>query len=151
MSSITMTSARMMRLMARPTVSSARWRRTRTPRVSRLNQETWWPASMADWPRGRRAGDVVGDAGEAVDVAGGVDASGLSPERRARLLVDVARAHAQRRQAGVALTALREGEQVAPEQVRGDPLARAAVKDLVSLFGRRTPPELVELARRCAL
>lgn len=93
----------------------------------------------------------LGDAGEALDVAGGIDASGLSSERRTRLLVDVARAHAQRRQAGEALAALRDAEQLAPEQVHGDPLARTVVRDLVALFGRRTPPELVELGRRCAV
>ncbi|HEX6421994.1 MAG TPA: hypothetical protein VFZ79_00845 [Acidimicrobiales bacterium] len=93
----------------------------------------------------------LGDAGEALDVARGIDASGLSSERRTRLLVDVARAHAQRRQAGEALSALREAEQLAPEQVHGDPIAGAVARDLVALFGRRTPPELVELGRRCAV
>ena len=54
MSSMTMTSARMIRLIARPVVSSARWRRTRAPRCSRLNQETLWPASIAAWPSASR-------------------------------------------------------------------------------------------------
>ena len=37
--------------MALVTVSSARWRRTRTPRSSRVNQATCSPASTACWPR----------------------------------------------------------------------------------------------------
>jgi transcriptional regulator with XRE-family HTH domain len=37
----------------------------------------------------------LSDAGEAIDCAANIDATGLSPERQARLLVDVARAHAQ--------------------------------------------------------
>ena len=40
--------------MARLVLSSARWRRTSAPRASRQNQVTWWPASMAAWPRASR-------------------------------------------------------------------------------------------------
>jgi hypothetical protein len=43
----------------------------------------------------------LGDAGRALRAAGAVDVSGLSSERRARMLIDVARAHAQRRGADV--------------------------------------------------
>jgi transcriptional regulator with XRE-family HTH domain len=91
----------------------------------------------------------LGDAGEALDVAQGIDASGLSPERRARLLVDVARAHAQRRHAGEAVAALLDAERLAPEQVRSHHLARATVADLLDQFGRRPPDQLLALARRC--
>ena len=40
----------------------------------------------------------LGDAGRALRAAAAVDTSGLSAERQARMLIDVARAHAQRRQ-----------------------------------------------------
>ena len=40
-----------MRPTALVTVSSARWRRTSTPRSSRANQATLMPASTAVWPR----------------------------------------------------------------------------------------------------
>ena len=43
-------SARRIRVIALVTESSARWRRTRTPRASRVNQATWRPASTAAWP-----------------------------------------------------------------------------------------------------
>jgi transcriptional regulator with XRE-family HTH domain len=91
----------------------------------------------------------LGDAGEALDVAQGIDASALSLERQVRLLVDVARAHAQRRHAGEAVAALLDAERLAPEQVRSHHLARAAVADLLDQFGRRPPDQLLALARRC--
>jgi hypothetical protein len=63
----------------------------------------------------------LGDAGEAIDLARAIDASGLSPERQSRLFIDVVRAHAQRRHGGEALAALLEAEQIAPEQVQPPP------------------------------
>ncbi|MCE0446145.1 hypothetical protein LT493_18800 [Streptomyces tricolor] len=45
----------------------------------------------------------LGERGEAIDIGQGLDASGLSIERRARLLMDLGRAHAQRRHFGDAL------------------------------------------------
>ena len=48
----------------------------------------------------------LGDAGRALRVAATVDTSGLSAERRARLLIETARAHAQRRQASEAVPTL---------------------------------------------
>jgi transcriptional regulator with XRE-family HTH domain len=90
----------------------------------------------------------LGDAGEALDIAKGIDASGLSPERQARLLVDVARAHAQRRHAGEALAALLDAEHLAPEHVQSHHLAHATIGDLLDQLGRRPPAELVDLARR---
>ena len=51
----------------------------------------------------------LGDAGRALRAAATVDTSGLSAERRARMLIDVARAHAQRRQVSEAVAALRPG------------------------------------------
>ena len=73
--------------------------------------------------------------------------SGLSAERRARLLIEVARAHAQRRQADEAVTALLQAEQITPELVRGHVLVRQLVSDLLTM---QDPPaaELRDLARR---
>jgi len=45
-----------------------------------------------------------------------IGAAGLSPERQARYLIDLAAAHAMRRQIGEALSCLQEAERLAPEQ-----------------------------------
>jgi transcriptional regulator with XRE-family HTH domain len=89
----------------------------------------------------------LGDAGRALRVAAAVDATGLSAERRARMLIDVARAQAQRRQVAEAVAALREAEAITPEQVRGHELVRQLVSDLVTM---QDPPssELRGLAGR---
>jgi transcriptional regulator with XRE-family HTH domain len=92
----------------------------------------------------------LGDAGEAIDLAAEIDASRLSPERQARFLIDVARAHAQRRHVGDATAALVQAERLAPEMVRGHIMARQTIRDLVQLTGRRTPEELGDLAQRAA-
>ncbi|MFH8774906.1 transcriptional regulator [Streptomyces sp. NPDC017958] len=55
----------------------------------------------------------LGDAGLALEVAKEVDPSGLSPERQSRFLLDVARAHAQRRHVGEATAALLPAEALA--------------------------------------
>ncbi|WP_458687006.1 helix-turn-helix domain-containing protein [Nocardia tengchongensis] len=93
----------------------------------------------------------LGDAGEALDTARTVDASILSPERQARFLVDVARAHAQRRQASEALEALLNAERLTPELVHTDHRAREVVRDLLQFAGRRPADELRELAGRAAV
>jgi hypothetical protein len=90
----------------------------------------------------------LGDAGEALDAAARVDASGLSPERQVRLLIDVARAHAQRRHTGEAIAALVDAEHVSPEHVRSHQLAKSTIRELLDQSGRRAPTELSELARR---
>ena len=89
----------------------------------------------------------LGDAGRALRTAASVDISGLSAERRARLLIEVARAHAQRRHADEAVTALLQAEQITPELVRGHVLVRQLVSDLLTM---QDPPaaELRDLARR---
>ena len=92
----------------------------------------------------------LGDAGEALDLASTVDATGLSAERQSRLFVDLARAHAQRRHVGEAVQALLEAERQAPEQVHTHALARQLVRDLVTLAGRRASEDLLGLARRSA-
>ena len=88
----------------------------------------------------------LGDAGRALRAAAAVDTSGLSAERRARLLIETARAHAQRRQVDEAVAALFQAEEVTPELVRGHVLVRQLVADLLTM---QDPPaaELRDLAR----
>ncbi|MEU0738132.1 helix-turn-helix transcriptional regulator [Streptomyces sp. NPDC006134] len=90
----------------------------------------------------------LGDAGEALDIAKAVDTSGLSAERRARVLLDVGRAHAQRRQFGDALAALLSAEETAPEIVHTHMAARGVIKELMLMAGRGASPELRALAER---
>jgi transcriptional regulator with XRE-family HTH domain len=89
----------------------------------------------------------LGDAGRALRIAGTVDLTGLSAERQARMLIDVARARTQRRQVADAVTALRQAEQITPEQVREHALVRQLVSDLLTM---QDPPanELRDLAGR---
>ncbi|GAA1412097.1 helix-turn-helix transcriptional regulator [Kitasatospora putterlickiae] len=90
----------------------------------------------------------LGDAGEALDLGRRIDAGRLSPERMSRLLVDLGRAHAQRRHLGEAVDCLIRAEELAPESVRSHLAARSAIRELVLLAGRSAPPELVKLAKR---
>jgi len=89
----------------------------------------------------------LGDAGRAIRAAESADVSGLSPERQGRMLIDVARAHAQRRQVADAVAALARAEDITPEQIRGHFLARQVVSDLLTM---QDPPssELRDLAER---
>jgi transcriptional regulator with XRE-family HTH domain len=91
----------------------------------------------------------LGDAGRALRAAESVDTSGLSAERRARMLIDVARAHAQRRHVGDAVTALVQAENLTPEQVHAHDLVRQVVADLLAM---QNPPgtELAALSVRVA-
>ncbi|GAB3211276.1 Predicted transcriptional regulators [Marinactinospora thermotolerans DSM 45154] len=89
----------------------------------------------------------LGDAGVALRAAEGVDASGLSAERQGRFLIDVARAHLQRRNVDQAVSTLERAEEVTPEQVHTHPLVRQAIGDLLTI---QDPPgpALHALARR---
>jgi hypothetical protein len=89
----------------------------------------------------------LGDAGVALRAAEGLDTSALSPERQGRFLIDVARAHLQRRQAEAAVPAFERAEAITPEQVRSHPLVRQVVSDLLTI---QDPPgpALQGLARR---
>ena len=75
----------------------------------------------------------LGDAGRALRAAAAVDPAGLSPERRARMLIDGARAHTQRRLVDQAVAALRHADELTPEQVRGHGLVRQLVADLLTM------------------
>ena len=92
----------------------------------------------------------LGDAGRALRAAAAVDTSGLSAERRARMLIDVARAHAQRRQANEAVAALLQAEAITPEQIRGHAMVRQLVSDLITM---QDPPgaELRDLSQRLTI
>lgn len=90
----------------------------------------------------------LGDAGEALDIANGLDASELSAERQARLLMDLGRAHAQRRQPGDALECLLRAETLAPDVIRSHIAARSVIRELMLMAGRTASPELRGLAAR---
>ncbi len=90
----------------------------------------------------------LGDAGEALDIAKDLDVSGLSVERQARLLMDLGRAHVQRRQFGDALAQLLRAEEIAPDLVRSHIAARGAIRELMLMAGRSASLELRDLAER---
>lgn len=90
----------------------------------------------------------LGDAGEALDVGLDIDANDLSPERQARLLMDLGRAHAQRRHGGEALDCLLRAETIEPEMIQTHQAARAAIRELVLVAGDNASRELLELAER---
>jgi hypothetical protein len=69
----------------------------------------------------------------ALRAAATVDTTGLSAERRARMLIDVAHAQAQRGKVHEAVAALREAEEITSEQVRREShITPAAVSTPVS-------------------
>lgn len=90
----------------------------------------------------------LGDAGEALDIGTRIDADSLSHERQGRLLMDLGRAHAQRRHTGEALNCLLRAEALSPETVRTHVAARKAIRELVLVEGPSAPPELTALAER---
>lgn len=90
----------------------------------------------------------LGDAGEALDIAKGLDAGELSIERQARLLMDLGRAHAQRHQFGDALECLLRAEAIVPDLIRSHIAARAVIRELMLMAGRAASPELRGLAER---
>ncbi|MCX0247954.1 helix-turn-helix domain-containing protein [Streptomyces drozdowiczii] len=90
----------------------------------------------------------LGDAGEALDIGLSIDPEGLSPERQGRLLMNLGRAHAQRRHGGEALDCLLRAEVVAPEIIQTHQAARATIRDLVFIAGPNASRELLDLAER---
>jgi tetratricopeptide (TPR) repeat protein len=90
----------------------------------------------------------LGDAGEALDIGATIDAAALSPERQGRLLMDLGRAHAQRRHTGDATECLLRAEELSPETVRTHTAVRAAVKELVLVSGPNVHSDLMGLADR---
>jgi hypothetical protein len=90
----------------------------------------------------------LGDAGHALDLARDVGYKALSPEPQARHLIDLASAHAMRRQIGEAIHDLQQAEQLTPELTHAHHGARLVTRDLLQLSGLRPRPELRELAER---
>ncbi|MEV6165718.1 helix-turn-helix transcriptional regulator [Streptomyces sp. NPDC052052] len=90
----------------------------------------------------------LGDAGEALDVGQTIDASALSPERRGRLLMDLGRAHAQRRHIGDAVDCLLRAEEISPQTVHNHEAVRKAINELVLVSGSKAPASLKGLAER---
>lgn len=90
----------------------------------------------------------LGDAGTALRRAATVDAGKLLTERRARFLIDVARAYHQRRQSDEVLRTIAEAEALTPEQVRSHRYVREMVRDLLRDERRPVTPELRALAKR---
>jgi transcriptional regulator with XRE-family HTH domain len=78
----------------------------------------------------------LAESGEALRRAAVVQAERLSPERQARFLIDLARAHGQRRDSAGVTAALGRAAALTVEQVQYHPLARELVRDL--LRRRRT-------------
>ncbi|WP_406046891.1 helix-turn-helix domain-containing protein [Kribbella sp. NBC_00889] len=89
----------------------------------------------------------LGDAGRALRIAEEFDPTGLSSERRSRYLVELARAHAQRRDVRAAVAAIESAYGIAPEQVRWHPVVHALLEDLLRT-DQATLPELQALVRR---
>jgi hypothetical protein len=90
----------------------------------------------------------LGDAGHALDLAKDVTYQALSPERQARHMIDLAAAHAMRRQIGEAIHDLQQAEQLTPELTHAHHGARLVTRDLLQLCGVRHRPELRDLAER---
>ncbi|GGL28672.1 helix-turn-helix domain-containing protein [Nocardia jinanensis] len=88
----------------------------------------------------------LGDAGTAIRLAGKIDPERLAPGQHSRLLIDAARAWAQRRSPERALALLLEAEVLAPEQVYRHKSVRSTTADLLSMD--RSTPGLSEFAQR---
>jgi hypothetical protein len=89
----------------------------------------------------------LGESGEALRRAGVVDADCLSRERQARFLIDVARAHGQRRESAPCIGSLRRAAALTAEQVQYHPLVRELVRDQLRRRRSAPDPELRALAK----
>jgi hypothetical protein len=92
----------------------------------------------------------LGEAGTALRVAASIDARTMSPERQSRLLIDVARAHLQRRNVSGVVSALVDAERLTPEHVHTHRLVKNILYD-VARSEHRTDPRVRGLARRCGV
>ncbi|HUC37432.1 MAG TPA: helix-turn-helix transcriptional regulator [Acidimicrobiales bacterium] len=90
----------------------------------------------------------LGNAGDALHRADKVDTSPLSPERQARFLVDVARAHAQRRALPQAVSILEQAYSVAPQEIAELRIVRDLLADLEHFAGRKRVPGLGPLRQQ---
>lgn len=85
----------------------------------------------------------LGDAGHALRTAAAIDVTALSAGRQARMLIDVARAYALRRQVDEATAALVLAVDLGPCQARDRRRATAVIRELLAL---RDPPPPALLA-----
>ncbi|GLF94298.1 transcriptional regulator [Streptomyces yaizuensis] len=92
----------------------------------------------------------LGDAGLALRAAQAIDISGLSPERQARFGIDLAKAHAQRRQVDDAVSTLEKVLHAAPELFHTKPTVKQLVTDLQAM-SPQPPEQLQALARELGL
>lgn len=92
----------------------------------------------------------LGDAGHALRVAARSDMTGLSAGRQARMLVDVARAHALRGQAAAAAQALARAEGISAGYLIASDAAQRVVRDLLA-GAEPVPAAVAELAARLAV
>lgn len=88
----------------------------------------------------------LGDAGTAIRLAGKIDRGQLSPGHQCRLLIDTARAWAQRRSPERALALLLEAELLAPELLYRHKSVRSTTADLLSMD--RSIPDLGAFSQR---
>lgn len=98
---------------------------------------------------------ALGEGGRAVKVARTLDPAAvamLRRERRASLLVDIARANSQIGRRDEALRNLLDAETAASREVICRPLARSTVADLLRRCDTRVAPQqLIQLAERCGV
>lgn len=94
---------------------------------------------------------ALGDAGEALDLARDIISHSVPPERMCHHLIDLAAAHAMRRQFDEALQRLLDAERLAADHTHAHPVARDIARDLVRLSAPKLQPELRELASRLGL
>jgi transcriptional regulator with XRE-family HTH domain len=96
----------------------------------------------------------LGEPGKALRRAGAVNVAGLPPqllERRSTLLIDTARAHAQRRRDAAAVRALVHADRIAPEEVRHNRQSQELLGVLLGRERRAATPELQALAARAGM
>ena len=89
----------------------------------------------------------LGDAGHALRIAASLDLAALPRARRARVLIDVARAHTLRKQVRQATDALARAAELGPLPDRDADRARQVISDLLTVNGP-PPAPLTALARR---
>ncbi|GAB3488811.1 helix-turn-helix domain-containing protein [Nocardiopsis coralliicola] len=94
----------------------------------------------------------LGDAGVAVDQAGGIDLGRIDVvERRAALLVDTGRAYTQWGKIDRAYEALAAAERIAPEELAARPVARNLLREMGDRSVGHLHTRITELAERTAL
>ena len=107
------------------------------------------PTSLAI--QGVQVAAELGDGREVLRRARSVEPTRLPPylvERRTHLLIDVARGHAHRADDPAAVATLLEAEQLAPEEVRYNPIASELVMVLLKRERRAATPGLRDLTAR---